>query len=115
LDAIPADPTVLHFTGGQPLPFDTAMVDFVYSSHMIEHLRPNDGLEFLCECNRVLKRGGGIRLATPDFEVLLVEYLDNLKLGLAGDSKAIARHEWLGIEIFDQFSRVNSGGLMLEY
>jgi predicted SAM-dependent methyltransferase len=115
LDAMPADPTILHFNCGQPLPFDTDFVDFVYSSHVIEHLRPNDGLEFLCECHRVLKPGGWIRVATPDFEVLLVEYLGNLKLGLAGNSKAIARHEWLGIEIFDQFSRVNSGGLMLEY
>ena len=115
LDAMPADPTVLRFRCGQPLPFDTDLVDFVYSSHMIEHLRPNDGLEFLRECRRVIKPGGWIRLATPDFEVLLIEYLGNLKRGLAGDGKAVARHEWLSIEIFDQFSRETPGGMMLEY
>ena len=115
LDALPADPTVRRFACGEPLPFESDSVDFVYSSHMIEHLRPQAGLEFLSECLRVLKPGGWIRLVTPDFENLLIEYLDNLKKGLAGDREAIARHYWLGIEIFDQFSRETPGGMMLEY
>jgi predicted SAM-dependent methyltransferase len=115
LDALPVDPTVRRFACGEPLPFDSDSVDFVYSSHMIEHLRPQAGLEFLSECRRVLKPGGWIRLVTPDFENFLIEYLDNLNKGLAGDQQAIARYEWLGIEIFDQFSRERSGGMMLEY
>jgi predicted SAM-dependent methyltransferase len=115
LDALPADPTVRRFACGELLPFESDSVDFVYSSHMIEHLRPRAGIEFLRECRRVLKPGGWIRLVTPDFENFLIEYLNNLNKGLAGDQQAVARHEWLGIEIFDQFSRKTSGGLMLEY
>jgi predicted SAM-dependent methyltransferase len=115
LDAVPVDSNVRRFACGEPLPFESDSVDFVYSSHMIEHLHLQAGLELLSECRRVLKPGGWIRLVTPDFENLLIEYLENLKKGLAGDRKAIARHEWLGIEIFDQFSRKKSGGLMLEY
>jgi predicted SAM-dependent methyltransferase len=115
LDALPVDPTVRRFVCGEKLPFESGSVDFVYTSHMIEHLRPQAGLDFLRECRRVLKPGGWIRLVTPDFENFLIEYIDNLKKGLAGDRQAIARHEWLGIEIFDQFSRETSGGMMLEY
>jgi SAM-dependent methyltransferase len=114
-DAFPVDPSVRRFVCGEPIPFDGDSVDFIYSSHLIEHLRPLAGFEFLSECRRVLLPGAWIRLVTPDFENILVEYLDNLKQGLAGDGKAIARHEWLGIEIFDQFSRKTPGGMMLEY
>jgi predicted SAM-dependent methyltransferase len=115
LDAAPANPSVREFICGQPLPFAAYTVDFVYSSHMIEHLRPQVALEFLEDCRRVLKPGGWIRLVTPDFEGFLIEYLANLRRGLLGDKEAVARHEWLGIEIFDQFSRESSGGMMLEY
>src|ERR1700733_2409456 len=114
-DAMPVDPSIRRFVCGERLPFEEGSVDFVYSSHLIEHLRPQAGLEFLTECRRVLRPGAWIRLVTPNLENILVEYLDNLKKALAGDEKAMARHEWLGIEIFDQFSRRTSGGMMLEY
>jgi hypothetical protein len=83
--------------------------------HLIEHLLPKFALRFLQESFRVLKRGGVLRLATPDLEKLAFEYLKNLYQACSGDLGARDRHEWLLIEMFDQFSRESSGGLMLEY
>src|SRR5262245_21083454 len=73
LDAQPIDPTVRTFVCGETLPFATDSVYFVYSSHLIEHLRPLAGLDFVVECHRVVKPGGWIRLVTPDFAALAIE------------------------------------------
>jgi predicted SAM-dependent methyltransferase len=97
------------------LPFADATVDAVYSSHLIEHLPPAVCRSFIHDAFRVLKPGGAIRLATPDLEKLAFEYLKNFYLACDGDLAARDRHEWLVIELFDQFSRDKSGGVMLEY
>ena len=99
----------------EKLPFADGSVDVVYSSHLIEHLPPAVCVDFVCDIHRVLKSGGVIRLATPDLEKLAFEYLKNFYLACDGDLEARDRHEWLVIELFDQFSRDKSGGLMLDY
>lgn len=51
----------------QGLPFcPTGSVDFIYSSHFLEHLTYDNGIKFLRECRRVMKPDGCIRLIVPD-------------------------------------------------
>jgi SAM-dependent methyltransferase len=96
------------------LPFDNSSVDFVYSSHMLEHLYRKDAIKFLLEVKRILKSGGRIRLVLPDLESLIYNYIrdkdaDEFMLGSllfeSDDSRLIDRikffligprkHQWM--------------------
>lgn len=59
------------------LPHDTASVDVIYSSHMLEHMFREDAEAFLCECHRVLRPGGVLRLAVPDLALEVRRYLEH--------------------------------------
>lgn len=61
------------------LPFDDESIDFIYSSHLIEHLRKDEAEKVLRECIRVLKRGGLIRLVVPDLELMARNYLKEIE------------------------------------
>jgi len=50
------------------VPFKNESVDYLYSSHMLEHLFLEDARILLTEMYRALKQGGRIRLAVPDLE-----------------------------------------------
>lgn len=52
-------------------PFETNSFDFVFTEHMIEHVSYPAAINMLCECYRVLKPGGVIRVATPDLAKIL--------------------------------------------
>lgn len=56
------------------LPFDDASVDYVYSSHALEHCFREDAQATLIEAHRVLKPGGWIRVAVPDLEHAIALY-----------------------------------------
>jgi predicted SAM-dependent methyltransferase len=58
------------------LPVGDETAESVYSSHVIEHLSPEQGKGFVRECYRVLKPGGVLRIVTPDLELMINEYLD---------------------------------------
>lgn len=60
------------------LPFEDESVDFIYSSHMLEHLDIHQRDTFLIECLRVLKPDGAIRLVVPDMEQIILEYTDGI-------------------------------------
>jgi len=57
-----------------PLPFENDRVDFIYNEHFIEHLSVQEGIKVLWEFYRVLKRGGVLRIATPDLKYLVFKY-----------------------------------------
>jgi predicted SAM-dependent methyltransferase len=115
LDGEPLAPEVEQYDCRQKLRFEDNSVDVIYSSHVIEHLSPEIARRFLRETVRVLRPGGLIRLVTPDLERIAFEYLKNLYQACGGDLDARDRHEWLVIELLDQFARDRPGGLMLEY
>jgi hypothetical protein len=57
------------------LSFTDASFDWLFSSHMLEHI-PHFKIDaVLKECNRVLKPGGTIRLLCPNLEVFAQAYL----------------------------------------
>ena len=60
----------------KPLPFKAGTADYIYLSHVLEHLR--DRMVFLAEANRVLKAGGIIELVVPHKSSGLAHHLDHL-------------------------------------
>jgi predicted SAM-dependent methyltransferase len=58
------------------IPAASASVEYIYCSHMIEHLSRWQALDFVRECHRVLRPDGVLRLATPDLELMVRDYVD---------------------------------------
>jgi len=58
------------------LPFADESVDAIYCCHTFEHFSEHDVRKILRECLRVLKRGSGIRIVTPDLKKAVRAYLD---------------------------------------
>ena len=62
------------------LPYLNGSVDFINTSHLIEHLTVKEGEAFLKECLRVLKPQCKVRLGTPDL-AKLIEYYHHKRMG----------------------------------
>jgi len=56
------------------IPHKDNSVDVIYTSHMIEHLSRDEFSAFLKEAKRVLKKGGIIRISTPDLHKMVEQY-----------------------------------------
>ena len=68
-------PHIDHKTSIDKLPmFEDGSVDLIYSSHSFEYFDRQQAVDVLAEWNRVLKPGGTLRLAVPDFDSLLKVY-----------------------------------------
>ena len=73
-DIAPHSKEVLALDLSKALPFDDESFDYIASEHFIEHMPLADGIRLLGECFRILKKGGQLRLATPDITKLLALY-----------------------------------------
>lgn len=62
--------------------FEDDSVDLIYSCHLLEHFRRYQLENVLKEWYRVLKIGGVLRVAVPDFEKLVEVYLKTRDLRL---------------------------------
>ena len=80
----PENTRVHDVTKGLPHPPDS--VDVIFSSHMLEHLWPDQAQFILEECHRVLKPGGALRLIVPDLEVITRAYVEKDHHHLRTDS-----------------------------
>lgn len=58
----------------KPLPFNDNSVDFVYSSHFLEHLSKQECDKLLKEIYRILKKGAILRLVVPDLDFYMNQY-----------------------------------------
>ena len=72
------------------LPFPDESIDIIFAEQFLEHITFTQGEFFFKECNRILKRGGLIRLSTPDLNGLLNVYYDKNELVTQKD--ALNRH-----------------------
>lgn len=54
--------------------FSDDSVDLIYLSHVLEYFDRLEAIDVLTEYKRVLKKGGMLRLAVPDFESLMEVY-----------------------------------------
>ena len=84
------------------IPFDKSTVDFVYSSHFLEHLYRADAQRILHESFRVLKLGGTIRISVPDLEYAVSLYHAGKRHEMLGnyffvedDDSHYARHKYM--------------------
>jgi predicted SAM-dependent methyltransferase len=98
----------------KPLPFKDSSVDFVYTSHFMEHLSFSDAGALFKEIYRVLKIGGVARIILPDLRYDIDRYLENVEKnpskaadilmeGLNVISKSRDPHLWL----YDNHSMVD--------
>lgn len=71
------------------LPYHDGCVAAIYASHFLEHLTRTEGMFFLRECHRVLRRGGYLRLVVPDLELLSRNYIAMKAQAHAGDPKPV--------------------------
>lgn len=68
------DHTFVHHDLSYGIPFEDESVDFIYSSHFLEHLHKQDAHKLLVDCYRVLKPGGVIRICVPDLAYAISLY-----------------------------------------
>ena len=59
------------------IPFADNTVDTIFCSHVIEHIETEHVTRFFNEANRVLKKGGVLRISCPDSEFLYENYLNH--------------------------------------
>lgn len=62
------------------LPFNNNSVDYIYSSHFLEHLFLEDAKKLLRETFRILKKGGILRIVVPDLDYIIKLFNSNNKI-----------------------------------
>ncbi|MFK7767052.1 MAG: methyltransferase domain-containing protein [Mariniblastus sp.] len=115
LDLESNDPEVIRHDITSGVPFDESQFDAVYHSHVLEHLRPQQGIELITECFRVLKPGGVLRIVVPDLERIANLYLEKHQQAWSGDQESTIDYNWMKLELLDQMVRDSSGGRMGRY
>lgn len=73
-------PGYIHIDGGKYMhvkgndvyltPIETDSADVIYSSHLLAYFNRDEAIALLTEWHRVLKPGGILRIAVPDFEAM---------------------------------------------
>ena len=76
---------VTYWDIGYPLPFADNSFDYIYSSHVLEHLDFQVFQRILTECYRVLKPGGWVRMVVPDLYLSASQYVDYMRKMERGD------------------------------
>lgn len=99
----------------QGIPFADETFDAVYHSHLLEHFTAKDGVRFVGECFRALKKRGILRVVVPDLEQICRLYLESLQRAEAGDQSWHSKYDWIKLEMYDQCVRTTTGGAMAEY
>jgi predicted SAM-dependent methyltransferase len=100
IEALRRGPFVFHdLRYGIPLADESA--EYVYSSHMLEHLWPHDADHILAEAYRVLKPGGRIRIVVPDLRHAISLYQAGDRAGFLhyffheADAPSYAHHRYM--------------------
>jgi len=97
------------------IPFEDEQFEVVYHSHVLEHFSKEDAIKFIKQCHRVLQPNGIIRIAVPDLEQIVRQYLKAMESALSGDEKSANNYDWMMLELYDQTIRNNGGGAMATY
>ena len=115
IDFVSNSPLVMSSNLLDGIPLNDSSSDVIYHSHVLEHFSKLDGYNFILECHRFLKKNGIIRIAVPDLEGIVREYLKNLESSISNDKQAQSNYNWIMLELFDQMVRTKSGGDMVNY
>jgi len=94
--------TFVHHDLSYGIPLNDNTVDFVYSSHFLEHLFLKDAQAILKESFRVLKPGGVVRVSVPDLAYAVKIYMQGQKREMLenyffvnDDDSYYARHKYM--------------------
>ncbi|MFN7503667.1 MAG: class I SAM-dependent methyltransferase [Dolichospermum sp.] len=112
IDLVSSCPEVKQHDIRKNLPYSDAEFDTCYTSHVLEHLRPQEAERLIAECRRILKPQGIIRVVVPDLETIAREYLNVLEKVAAGEQKLEDNYDWMMLELYDQTVRSFPGGEM---
>lgn len=112
IDIVSSSPEVRQHDIRKNLPYPDGEFDACYTSHMLEHLRPQEAERLIAECRRILKPQGIIRVVVPDLETIAREYLNALEKVAAGEQKLEYNYDWMMLELYDQTVRSFPGGEM---
>ncbi len=92
----------IHHDLSYGIPAYDSVVDFVYSSHFLEHLFRNDAANLVKDSYRVLKHGGVIRICIPDLAFAVALYATGKKKEMLenyffvdDDDSYYARHKYM--------------------
>lgn len=77
------------------LPFADCSIDYVYSSHALEHFARSQAQKLLTEIYRVLKKGGVLRLVVPDLTFGARRYIAALEANPLDEMAAPEFLNWL--------------------
>jgi len=67
-----------------PLSYPDNSIDEVRASHVLEHFPHGQVLDVLKEWYRIIKPGGSIKIAVPDFEFIAERYVSNQEVNVQG-------------------------------
>jgi predicted SAM-dependent methyltransferase len=115
VDFIKTNENVIAHNLTQGIPFEDNTFALAYHSHVLEHFTRTGAVAFIRECYRILQPEGVIRIAIPDLEQIVKEYLHNFEKSLAGDAEAQKNYEWSMLELYDQTVRNETGGDMKKF
>jgi len=59
----------------QDLPFKSQSIDYIHSEDFVDQLELEKAYRFFKECHRILKKGGVMRVLTPDLHQLARRYI----------------------------------------
>jgi predicted SAM-dependent methyltransferase len=91
-------PAVIYLDATRQFPFEDDTFEYIRSEHMIEHLSYDAARAMLIECCRVMRRGGRIRIATPDLARLVALYYERDHLSPEQDHYV----RWIAEEFMDK-------------
>lgn len=115
IDFVSNHPSVKAYNLLHGIPFADQSYDVVYHSHVLEHFPKEDAINFLTQCNRVLKTGGILRVVVPDLESIVKCYLEKLEECCEDNSCVADEYDWMMLELYDQVVRNESGGEMARF
>ena len=72
-----SDNNFIHHDLRAGIPMHDGVSEYIFSSHFLEHLYPEDAKTLLKDAYRVLKKGGRLRLSIPDLEFAIGLYSSN--------------------------------------
>ena len=76
VDILPKNDDIVYMDATKKFPLPDNTFSHVFSEHMIEHIGFEDGIFMVKECYRVMKKGGRIRLVTPNLKFLINLYTE---------------------------------------
>lgn len=88
--------TFVHHRLEYGIPFQDETIDYLYSSHLLEHLFRDDAEKLLRDGYRALKSGGRIRICVPDLEYVFAIYQQGNKEEALNYFFCVSRKEMLG-------------------